>query len=172
MYSGAHRGSVEDRSRQGPSHDTWHALKKKEKKKNTRKEYERGGSFCCWTASRAGDEVCLHPCRIHQRVFEQTDSRRTPLSAINQQHTHTPLFYPSLPLSSSPSRREEEERTDDCAQRKTWFIVGKVLKCSRAHLKEEVVFIYSDRYCVLFFFVVKMSKVATPIHIGHVFLFF
>lgn len=38
-----------------------------------------------WTEFRAGDEVCLHPCRIHRRVFEQTDSRRTPLSAINQQ---------------------------------------------------------------------------------------
>lgn len=43
----------------------------------------------------SGKEVCLHPCKSHQRVFEQIDSRWTPLSTINQQLSL--CLYLSLP---------------------------------------------------------------------------
>lgn len=85
MYSKTRRGSREDRSRQGPSHDTW---PEREKTHTHTKKTHRKQLFVVLSAEQDpehGDEVCLHPCRIHQRVFEQTDSRRTPLSAINQQ---------------------------------------------------------------------------------------
>lgn len=135
MYSGAHRGTVEDRSRQGPSHDTWHTVKKKKKAKR------RWGGALKGKNRREGErerEEEAAPVVQEGRKFvyilvgftRECLSRQTAAGLPSQQlinnththiahtHTHSSLFLPLL-LPPSFSAREEEECAGDCAQRKT-----------------------------------------------------
>lgn len=105
---------------------------------------KRGRGSCC----SGGEEVCLHPCRIRQRAFEQTDSRRTPLSAINQQHTHThnpSLFSPfspsTLPASLLLLLGEECVRWWLCATENMIYCLQTLKVQPGTTLKEEVVFV-------------------------------
>lgn len=118
------------------------------------REREEGGSCCS-----GGAEVCLHPCRIHQRAFEQTDSRRTPLSAINQQHTQIPLslflpfLLPFFLLPSFSARRRGGVRRWLCTTENMIYRLQTLKVQSGTTLKDEVVFVcLLCCFSVFFFF--------------------
>lgn len=83
----------------------------------------------------SGKEVCLHPCRSHQRVFEQIDSRWTPLSTINQQLSLSLSLSPSVSLSLFLS---------DCAIYELLFVF-KVEQIQQSWANFEINFIYFPR---------------------------
>lgn len=117
-----------------------------------RKNYEEGGGLFAvlrWTEFRAGDEVCLHPCRIHQRVFEQTDSRRTPLSAINQQQrlslSLSVCFCVFLCERAGVIESRREAHWWLCAK-EDMIYCWQSLKVQSSKFNKDAVFIYSILY--------------------------
>lgn len=77
-YCNVFGGPLGHLGRQKPSRtQPWHLAGEQNKR-------EKDQLLLFSTVWHSGREVCLHPCRSHQRVFEQTDSRWTPFSTTNQ----------------------------------------------------------------------------------------
>lgn len=138
MYSKTRRGSGEDRSRQGPSHDTWPERKKRKTQK---------AAFLLFSPPSRIRSTGMKFVYILVGFTRECLNRQTAAGLPSQQLINNSASLRSVcclsRVFSVPKRfawawGADEERADYCAQRNTWFIAGKVWKCNRANLTKRL----------------------------------